>query len=107
MTRRRKFLMAIAGAAAFGFGFLSSLRSAPAQERFDLKVREDFFAGFGGDDDALNRGMKACEAAIDADPKAAEAMVWHGSGLFYLGRRAFRSGRLPEGNGSRSPITSA
>ncbi len=35
MSRRKKILVALAGVLAFGIGFLSTLRSAPAQERFD------------------------------------------------------------------------
>ncbi|MGI8987988.1 MAG: hypothetical protein ACR2I2_00205 [Bryobacteraceae bacterium] len=51
--------------------------------RFDMKVRNDFFAGFAGDNEALQRGMKASEEALAANPKHAEALVWHGAGLFF------------------------
>src|SRR5262245_52294786 len=44
--------------------------------RFDYLVREHFFAGFAGDQSALERGMKICEEALSANPKHAEAMVW-------------------------------
>jgi len=54
-----------------------------AQDRFDMKVREDFFSGFAGNTEALARGMKACEATLAANPKHAEAMVWHGAGIFF------------------------
>ena len=81
--------LAIAALVAFLIGFLSTLRPAPAQQRFDLKVRNDFFAGFAGDKDALARGMKACEDAMAADPNNAEAMVWHGSGLVAEARQMF------------------
>jgi tetratricopeptide (TPR) repeat protein len=96
VTRRKK-LLTIAGVAAFGFGFLSSLRSAPAQERFDMKVRDDFFAGFAGNQEALDRGMKSCESTLATNPKHAEALVWHGSGLYYLGGRAFQTGDSEKG----------
>jgi tetratricopeptide (TPR) repeat protein len=96
--RRKTLKFAIAGAIAFLIGFLSTIRSAPAQEtRFDLKVREDFFAGFTGNQEALDRGMKACEATLAADPKNAEAMVWHGSGLYFAAGQAFRSGDQQKG----------
>src|SRR5271169_3721749 len=98
MIRRKKLKFAIASAIAFLMGFLSAIRSAPAQDaRFDLKVREDFFAGFAGNQEALDRGMKACEATLAADPKNAEAMVWHGSGLYFAAGQAFRTGDQQKG----------
>jgi tetratricopeptide (TPR) repeat protein len=90
--RHKTLKLAIAGIVAFLIGFLSTLRPSPAQERFDMKVRNDFFAGFAGDKAALERGMKICEAALAADPKNAEAMVWHGSGLLFESRALFQSG---------------
>src|ERR1700677_888698 len=90
--KHKTLKIAIAGVIAFLIGFLSTIRSAPAQNRFDLKVRNDFFAGYAGDKDALARGMKACEAALAADPKNAEAMVWHGSGVLVGAQQLFASG---------------
>ncbi len=49
--------------------------------RFDHQVREDFFAGFTGDSEALKRGMAKCEEKLKAEPDNAEALVWHGAGL--------------------------
>src|SRR5262245_45779758 len=95
--RRKKLKFAIAGAIGFLIGFLTTIRSAPAQQRFDLKVRNDFFAGLAGNQEALDRGMKACEEALAADPKNAEAMVWHGSGLYFQAGRAFQSGDQQKG----------
>jgi hypothetical protein len=63
-----------------------------SQERFDLKVRNYFFAGFTGDSASLAKGMKMCEEALAADPKNAEALVWHGSGVFYQSGQAFAKG---------------
>ena len=40
-----------------------------SQERFDLTVRNYFFAGFGGDIASLEKGMKICEDALAADPR--------------------------------------
>ncbi|MBZ5605676.1 MAG: hypothetical protein LAO79_25530 [Acidobacteriia bacterium] len=97
MRRRRITLAAIAATLAFLIGFLSTIRSAPAQQRFDLKVRNDFFSGFAGDTDAMARGMKACEEALAENPKFAEAMVWHGSGLLYQAGMAFQSGDQQKG----------
>jgi tetratricopeptide (TPR) repeat protein len=65
-----------------------------SQERFDLKVRNYFFAGFSGDTASLEKGMKMCEDALAADPKNAEALVWHGSGVFFQSGQAFRGGDM-------------
>lgn len=62
------------------------------QQRFDYKVRSYFFAGFAGDAASLDKGMKICEDVLAGDPKNGEAMVWHGSGLFFKSGIAFRSG---------------
>jgi len=107
---KKTLLLAIAGATAFLFGLLS-VRLAPAQERpgstveevspqrFDLRVRQDFFAGFSGDANALARGMKACEDDLAKNPKSAEAMVWHGGGLVVMAGQAFQSGDPQKGMG--------
>jgi hypothetical protein len=98
--RRKALKFAIAGAIAFLVGFLSTIRSAPAQEtRFDMKVRNDFFAGFAGDKEALARGMKACEEVLASDPKNAEAMVWHGSGTLSQATQEFQGGDQQKGIG--------
>ena len=60
--------------------------------RFDLQVRTDFFAGFAGDEARLEKGMAACERALAENPKLAEALVWHGSGLTFQAGRAFQRG---------------
>jgi tetratricopeptide (TPR) repeat protein len=60
--------------------------------RFDMQVRNDFFAGFAGDAASLARGMAACERALADNPKHAEALVWHGSGLYFQAGAAFQSG---------------
>ncbi|HTT33647.1 MAG TPA: hypothetical protein VMH48_08595 [Methylomirabilota bacterium] len=72
-------------------------RGAPNTERFDMQVREDFFSAFAGDQQALERGMKKCEEALAKDPKNAEALVWHGSGLSYSAKKAFMSGDVERG----------
>ena len=79
--------LAIAGPGLFG---------ADA-ERFDMKVRNDFFAGFGGDAEALDRGMKSCETAMKEDPNQAEPMVWHGAGLLYQSGAYFQKGDMQNG----------
>jgi hypothetical protein len=68
-----------------------------SQERFDLKVRNYFFAGFSGDAASLEKGMKICEDALAAEPKNAEALVWHGAGAFYEAGQAFQKGDQQKG----------
>jgi len=72
-------------------GFLMS------QERFDFKVRNYFFAGFAGDTASLEKGLKICEDALAADPKNAQALVWHGSGVFFQAGQAFQKGDSQNG----------
>jgi len=71
---------------------LISFFALSAQPRFDFLVRNDFFAGFSGDAAALERGMKACEQVLAQNPKHAEALVWHGGGLFFTSGQLFRKG---------------
>ena len=68
-----------------------------AQDRFDYKVRSYFFAGFAGDAASLEKGMKICADSIAADPKNAEALVWHGAGLFYESGQFFQKGDQQKG----------
>jgi tetratricopeptide (TPR) repeat protein len=89
ISKRRLRNLSIALAAALAVGW--------AAERFDYRVRNDFFAGFTGDQAALERGMKACEETLASNPKHAQAMVWHGSGLLYLAGRSFQAGDAQKG----------
>jgi len=65
--------------------------------RFDMVVRTDFFAGFAGDEARLKRAMETCERTLAEDPSHAEAMVWHGAGLFFQAGAAFRQGHSEHG----------
>lgn len=67
------------------------------QNRFDLKVRNYFFTGFSGNAASLEKGMKICEDTLAAEPKNAEALVWHGAGLFYESGQAFQKGDQQKG----------
>jgi hypothetical protein len=100
----------IAGFVAIGTvtGLLHSQEKPSGQEkpsrteqvksvRFDEKVREDFFAGFEGDSDSLERAMKACETVLASEPKHAEAMVWLGSGQIFLSGQNFSKGKVADG----------
>jgi tetratricopeptide (TPR) repeat protein len=62
---------------------------AQPANRFDMLVRADFFAGFAGDAVRLTRAMETCERALAENPRNAEAMVWHGSGLMAQAGMAF------------------
>jgi tetratricopeptide (TPR) repeat protein len=95
IQRRFAVLFGGAGLIAFGLSFANGIKAA--EERFDAKVRQDFFAGFAGDKAALARGMSVTEAALKENPKNAEAMVWHGTGLFSQAGAAFRAGDQDNG----------
>jgi len=72
--------------------------AAARAERFDLLVRDDFFAGLlENDQAALDRAMKFCEDTLARDPQHSEAMVWHGGGLILRAGAAFRAGRQDQG----------
>jgi len=62
-----------------------------AADRFDKVVRNDFFLGFSGNDAALDRAMAITETTLAENPKYAEALVWHGSGLLFRSGRLFRA----------------
>lgn len=72
-----------------------SQTNSPA--RFDMKVREDFFAGFAGDTARFEHGMKTCEQALAANPKDPAALVWHGGGMYFQAGQAFRKGDATTG----------
>ncbi len=76
---------------------LAVLGLAAAQERFDMRVRDDFFAGFAGNQEALDRAMKLCEDELAHNPANAAALVWHGSGVFVQSRTYFRAGDQAKG----------
>ena len=65
---------------------------AQETERFDEKVRELFFAGFAGNEDALQRGMAICEETLAEDPDHPGALVWQASGWFYQSGFAYAQG---------------
>jgi len=72
--------------------------SLQAQDRFDLLVRDDFFAGMFGDRVRLDKGMKYCEEILRKNPKHAQALVWHGSGLMTQSAAAYADGKTPLGD---------
>jgi tetratricopeptide (TPR) repeat protein len=66
--------------------------SAAPPLRFDELIRDDFFAGLGGDQARLDRAMRFAEQALAGNPDHAPALVWHGSGLIYRSAAVFRAG---------------
>lgn len=67
-------------------------------ERFDMLVRDDFFAGMAGDQARFSKAMKLCEETLAKDPKHAEALVWHGGGLLRQAGWAFSKGDMKQGS---------
>jgi tetratricopeptide (TPR) repeat protein len=76
---------------------IGAAAQAPPPARFDMVVRADFFAGFGGDPARLAKGMETCEKILADNPKHAEALVWHGGGLLFQGGQAFQRGDMQSG----------
>jgi tetratricopeptide (TPR) repeat protein len=68
-----------------------------SEERFDEVVRDDFFAGMGGDSARFERAMKTCEEALAKNPKNASAMVWHGAGVYVRGGVMINKGDFANG----------
>lgn len=66
-------------------------------ERFDMKVREDMFAGFDGDEEAFKRAMALIDRTLADNPSHAQALTWRGSGRLFLAGQAFRHGATAEG----------
>ncbi len=66
-------------------------------QRFDLLVREDFFAGLAGDQQRFDKAMKFCEETLAKNPRHAEAMVWHGTGVFTRAGWLFQKGDIRNG----------
>lgn len=76
---------------------LTAVFTLYSAERFDHLVRGDYFAGFNGDAAALERGMKKSEEVLKENPKHAEALVWHGAGVFYLSGQHFQKKEFQKG----------
>jgi len=73
-------------------------------ERFDMKVREDMFAGFDGDETAFARAMALVERTLAQTPDHAEALTWRGAARLFqaghaFGRKAFAEGMRLQAEG--------
>ena len=91
--RTRAGFAAGAAASVLAIGIVGLAR----QSRVDTLVRADFFAGFAGDADALDRGMRLTEELLEADPENAPALVWHGAGTLFRSGAAFERGDFRNG----------
>src|SRR5208283_4267367 len=80
---------------ALVIGFV--LAGTAVAQRFDYKVRDDFFAGVSGDKQALQRAMKTCEDALKEDAGSSQALVWHGTILYFQSGQAFMAGDSQKG----------
>jgi hypothetical protein len=65
--------------------------------RYDHKVRDMYFAAFSGDKEALAKAMVITEATLKESPNHAEALVWHGAGVFFQSAEKFRTGDMQAG----------
>jgi tetratricopeptide (TPR) repeat protein len=90
----KRLISVLATAAALLF---HTMPAAAQAQRFDLTVRNDFFAGFTGDAARLQTAMEACERALADNPKHPEALVWHGAGLVFQAGLAFQKGDMRTG----------
>ena len=69
---------------------LAAPAGAQEPERFDETVRELFFAGFAGNEDALQRGMAICEETLEVNPDYPPALVWQAAGWQFQSGMALR-----------------
>lgn len=77
---------------------LAQTQPPPETSTWDYNVvRADMFAGFAGDSDRFAKAMAACERMLARHPKHPEALVWHGSGLFFQAGQAFQKGDMARG----------
>ena len=94
---RKKLLILILAVAAFALGLVASLRSETTGSGFESKLSGEFLAGFAGDAKSLDSGMKRAEEALTANSKDADAMAWHGVGVFFRAGQAFQAGDMETG----------
>jgi hypothetical protein len=96
---KRNAIYGVAAAISLAAGMCTprEIKAQEPQARFDLVVRNDFFAGFTGDSAALDRAMAITSKVLSQNPGHAEALVWHGAGLFFQAGQAFQSGNQQAG----------
>jgi tetratricopeptide (TPR) repeat protein len=93
----RKQILILVGILSFVFGLLTVPARPEVQPNFDLQVRDDFMAGIRGDGEAMKRAMTMSEKALADNPQNAQALVWHGAGIFYQSWGEFQAGKEQQG----------
>lgn len=93
-VHKLKYLMVVT--IAFFSIINANMLMAQSYERFDDRIRELFFSGVAGNKTALVEAMDVAEKTLLTNPKHAEALVWHGSGLLLRGRDAREAGDYPK-----------
>jgi hypothetical protein len=97
MVRKRLLIILIA-IAAFALGLVASLRSEDTKGTgFNSELRDLYFAAFTGGAAAMETANKRAGERLAANPKDADAMVWHGVGVFFSAGQAFQKGDMEAG----------
>ncbi len=96
---RKRLLVVIGAIAAFALGLIASLRSETAGTAFGFRseLRDPYFAAFNGDTRAMETANKRAGERLAANPKDADALVWHGAGVFFTAGKAFQTGDMNTG----------
>jgi tetratricopeptide (TPR) repeat protein len=77
---------------------VAALTTAARADQLDEKIRIEFFAGFKGNTESMDRAMKAAELLMAANPNgSAEAMAWHGGALMMRAGLKFEAGDAAAG----------
>lgn len=95
--KRQVLILAATFSFALGVCTAPPAHSQNAAPRFDHKVRNDIFAGYAGNAEAMARGAATLNAVIREDPNHVEAMVWLGSVKVYESGQLFRKGDAQNG----------
>lgn len=74
------------------FEFIQIESGTSGYRGFERKVFADFIEAAQGDDDARQRLIAACERAIEADAKNAEAIAWRGAAKMFEAGTASEEG---------------
>src|SRR5256885_11247124 len=100
-THHNRFLIAslavLAGLAGLGFCHLSDATHSDKTKRFDYLIRDNMFAGFGGDTVSFRKAVQLCEDTLRVNPNHSQALVWHGSAIWFLSGKAFQAGDFQRG----------